>query len=75
MGGDSGVECCRDCAVGHGRRSRERTVAREYRGGRVEEVGNGVLFCVKTHRDRARCIHRYDRRVRQYDIAQWLAAL
>jgi hypothetical protein len=32
----------------------EGTMAREYRGGRAEEVGNGVLFCVKTHRDRAR---------------------
>jgi hypothetical protein len=54
MGGDSGVECWRDCAVEHGRRPGERTVAREYLGGRAEEVGNAVLFCVKTHRERAR---------------------
>ena len=53
MGGDSGVECCGDCAVEHGRRG-ERTRAREYRGGRAEEVENGVLFCVKAQRDRAR---------------------
>jgi len=51
---DSGVECCPDCAVERGRRLREETIAREYRGGRAEEVGNGVLFCVKTHRDSAR---------------------
>ena len=54
MGGDSGVECRGDCAVEHGRRRRERTGAREYRGGRAEEVENGVLFCVKAQRDRAR---------------------
>src|SRR5262244_3849503 len=54
MGGDSGVECRRECAVEHGRRRRERTGGRGYRGGRAEEVGNGVLFCVKTRRDRAR---------------------
>jgi hypothetical protein len=54
MGGDSGVECRGDCAVEHGRRRRKQTGAREYRGGRAEEVENGVLFCVKTQRDRAR---------------------
>lgn len=47
MGGASGVECGEDCAVEHGRRRREWTRAREYRGGRAEEVENGVLFCVK----------------------------
>jgi hypothetical protein len=51
---DSGVEWWPDCAAERGRRLREETVAREYRGSRAEEVGNGVLFCVKTHRDRAR---------------------
>jgi hypothetical protein len=40
---------------------RERTRGREYRGGRAEEVENGVLFCVKTQRDRAR---REARRIR-----------
>src|SRR5437899_12903364 len=45
MGGDSGVECRGDCAVEHGRRRRERTWAREYRGGGAEEVENGVLCC------------------------------
>ena len=54
MGGDSGVECRGDFAVEHGRRRREQTGAREYRGGRAEEVENGVVFCVKTQRDRAR---------------------
>ena len=54
MGGDSGVECRGDCAVEHGRRRRERTRAREYRGGGAEEVENGVLFCVKAQRDGAR---------------------
>jgi len=54
MGGDSGVERCGDCAVEHGRRRRERTRAREYRGGGAEEVENWVLFCVKAQRDRAR---------------------
>jgi hypothetical protein len=54
MGGDSGVECRGGCAVEHGRRRRERAGAREYRGGRAEEVENGVLFCVKAQRDRAR---------------------
>ena len=47
MGEDSGVECLRDCAVEHGRRPRERTVAGEYRGGRAEKVGKGVLFLRK----------------------------
>jgi hypothetical protein len=50
MGGDSGVECCGDCAVEHGRRLRERSGAGEYRGGRAEEVENGVLLWVKTQR-------------------------
>jgi hypothetical protein len=54
MGEDSGVECRGDCAVEHGRKRREQTEAREYRGGRAEEVENGVLFCVKTQRDRVR---------------------
>jgi hypothetical protein len=40
---DSGVECCPDCAVERRRRLREETIAREYRGGRAEEVGNGVF--------------------------------
>jgi hypothetical protein len=61
MGGDSSVECRGDCAAEHGRRRRERTLAREYRGGGAEEVENGVLFCVKTQRDRAR---REARRIR-----------
>jgi len=61
MGGDSGVECRGNCAVEHGRRHRERTRPREYRGGRAEEVENGVLFWVKTQRDRAR---REARRIR-----------
>jgi len=41
------VECRGDRAVEHGRRRRERTRGREYRGGRAEEVENGVLFWVK----------------------------
>jgi hypothetical protein len=61
MGGDSGVECRGDCAVEHGRRRRERTRAREHRGGGAEGVENGVLFCFKTRRDRAR---REERRMR-----------
>jgi hypothetical protein len=51
MGGDSGVECCGDGAVEHGRRRRERTRAREYRRGGAKEVENGVLFRVKAQRD------------------------
>ena len=43
MGGESGVEGGRDCAVEHGRRKPERTEAREYMGGGAEEVGNEVL--------------------------------
>ena len=54
MGEDSGVEYLRDCAVEHGRRSRERTVVGEYRGGRAERVGMEFCFCVKTHSDGAR---------------------
>ena len=48
------MECRGDCAVEHGRRRQERAEAREYRGGRAEEVENGVLFSFKTQRDRAR---------------------
>jgi len=51
MGGDSGVECGGDGAVEHDRRRRERSGAGEYRGGRAEEVENGVLLWVKTQRD------------------------
>src|SRR3974377_657394 len=54
MRGDGGVEYGGDCAAEHGRRRRERTRGREYRGGGAEEVENGVLLCVKTQRDRAR---------------------
>jgi hypothetical protein len=61
MGGESGVECRGDCAAEHGRRRRERTGAGEYRGGRAEEVENGVLLWVKTQRDGAR---REARRIR-----------
>ena len=61
MGEDSGVECRRDCAVQHGTRPRERTVAGEYGGGRSKEVEKGILFCVKTRRAGAR---REARRIR-----------
>jgi hypothetical protein len=39
MGGDNGDEGCRGCAVGHGRRLRELTNEREYRGDEAEEIG------------------------------------
>ena len=61
MGEDSGVERRQGRAGEHGKRRRELTTARECRGGRAEEAGNGVLFCVKTQRDRAR---REARRIR-----------
>ena len=38
MGGDSGVECCGDCAVEHGRRQQGLTSTKEYR---VEGRGGG----------------------------------
>jgi hypothetical protein len=54
MGGDSGVECCGDCAVEHGRRQQGLTSAKEYRVDSAEEAGRRDLLCGKMRRYGAR---------------------
>jgi hypothetical protein len=47
---NSGVECCGDCAVEHGRRQQGLTNAKEYRVDSAEEAGRRDLLCGKTQR-------------------------
>src|SRR5215468_223706 len=48
------VERRQDRAGEHGRRRRELTTTREYRGRRAGEAGRRVLLCIKAQKGRAR---------------------